>query len=173
MVASLTRHEVSRSHPAIKRVLEQTVLTRWAWKGRKIVVLEVGPDWYHHQYIDDQDWFWTFNLETGAVKPATRPTYGGPVLKHTVRPSEVLVKHGSFMGEDSGVEIIVAADPDRAAALLAVQDAVLGKEPRATRIALGAFGQLAPIMSAVVEARCGAITKAEKKLTEVVEGSVP
>lgn len=157
-----TRTEVSKSDPAIKKILAATLP---AWKGRRVVVIATrdtnGGEWTHTVYIDDQTHAWFVRLDSMSATATRKPFYGGPPL--VLRPTNdyALVIHQRFMGKDTGVEIIIPESRLDPAAISVATDAIIEKNKAKAKKALADLGDTAGIAMAVAEARAKTLGKAE------------
>ena len=107
-----TRTKVSKSSKGIKDLLSCFP----QWKGRKVTVIEAGPEWVHVQYIDDKTNAVLVDLVDGQAAWQPEPRYGGPAVAHRAVYGHALVLLSRFMGEDMGVKIVIPAgsiDPIR------------------------------------------------------------
>lgn len=156
------------------RLVERAHSVGSGWKGRRVTVIEVSPDWYHTQYIDDATTFWHYDLLTPGVAALVteRPTYGGPPVTHKPLAMDALVIHDRSYGCE-GIEIVIVrtlGDDVQSVArdawittgpLTALQ--LLRNELQANGYSLALSTGYAAIMSAVLDAQCKATAKAESE----------
>lgn len=152
-----TRTKVSKSSKGIKDLLACFP----QWKGRKVTVIEAGPEWVHVQYIDDQTNAVLVDLSDGHANFQQGPRYGGPSVVHRAVDDHALVMLSRFMGEDMGVEIAIPAGAIGADVLTVAVDALLAGDRRAVAGVLAECGVYAGIATAIVEARAKEIGKRE------------
>jgi hypothetical protein len=159
------RTEVSKSNPAIKKIIAATIGD--AWKGKRVVVIEAGRGWEHMDYIDDYASIFMADLaESGSgsiyAQQTPRPAYGGRAVVHTIPdPGHALVIKDRF-----GLEIIIPGDGARGSidsvALSVVEDALLAGNKKAAQATLAQFGAYAGLAGAIAEAHARTLQKAER-----------
>lgn len=142
MSRAVTRTQVSKSHPAVKAVLD-AAFQAWdfstkptlGWTGRTVVVLEADDQWSHTVFADDRTYSCYVRLDhDGGVvsaqafdRPRALSGTGSATYSVDRRTTHVdatttvtdplgggvLVLWSRFMGKDMGVELVVPADGRR------------------------------------------------------------
>lgn len=149
--AKATRTKVSKAHKAI----QPFVAIHREWKGRKVTLVEAGPEWVHVQYHDDTATVAIATLDGGAWNMSDQPRYGGPGVVHRAVDGHAVVMLSRFMGQDMGVEIIIPAGAIDAAAVAIAVDALLERTAAGKRKAIKTLeqcGAYAGIAMALAEA---------------------
>lgn len=113
--ASVIRTKVSKAATVIKAIILATLA---GWTGRRVEILECGPDFTHTVYNDDTDTIYAYDLTTGAFTHIARPAYGAPAIVLTPTASTAYVIHACYGGKDLGVEILVPAIEPRDRAMV-------------------------------------------------------
>lgn len=153
-----TRTPVSKSSKAIKAVVAACFPT---WTGRKVTVIEAGPEWAHVHYLGDQTQATRVYLDSGIANALPGPTIGGPSVVYRAEDGRAVVLLSRFMGSDMGVEIVVPVGAIDPAAVMVATDALLEGNGRLAVATLEQCGVYAGIAMALVEARARGLKRGE------------
>jgi len=156
-----TRTQVSKTSKGIKALLG----CFREWTGRRVTVIEAGPEWVRAHYVGDIMNVVVVDLISGKVAGCEHPRYGGPAVMRRTASGSAFVILSRFMGQDMGIEIVIPAGSIDPVAVAVATDAALSGDKRKAAAALDQCGPYAGIAAALVEARAEDLRKGEAAAT--------
>jgi hypothetical protein len=142
------RTQVSKTHPAIKKILRNTHYG--AWQGRNVTVVQVGPDWMYRALTPSGPPSTVYLLHAEATF-ATFPIQRESSIWTPV-DGEVVVEQ-QRLGRDAPGPVTIYVPMLDAATLDVARDALLAGDKKQSVQVLAALGPYAGIGGAIVEAQ--------------------
>ncbi len=166
-----TETQVSKAHPAIKRLITATEeYGAVPWRGRNVSVAQADPRFAFHLYNDTgEPRVYSASVVTPRVSRIPRPPYGGPA---------------TVMGQPSGGEVVVVRQIGPTGSITiyvpeVARDALIaGDKPRATAV-LKDLGPYAGIGAAILESQDKTLAKVssgkksrrlDREIAEILRG---